>query len=109
MLLKRLRNLRIHAEMTQEQTAQKLGLTQATYSRYESGMNEPDLETLKNISRLFDCSIDFLLECDESDNSATPIELLSLIQNGIFTINGEFLTKKEREKLLNVIKILYEV
>ena len=45
MLLKRLRNLRIHAEMTQEQIAQKLGLTQATYSRYENGMNEPDLET----------------------------------------------------------------
>ena len=95
--------------MTQEQTAQKLGLTQATYSRYENGTNEPDLATLKNISQLFDCSIDFLLECEETDNSATPIELLSLIQNGLFTINGKFLTQKEREKLLNIIKILYEV
>jgi len=72
-------------------------------------MNESDLSTLKNISRLFDFTIDFLLECDEADNSATPIELLSLIRNGIFTVNGKFLTQKEREKILNIIKILYEV
>ena len=53
MFLKRLRNLRLHSELTQEQTASKLGLTQATYSRYENGTNEPDLTTLKNIAYLF--------------------------------------------------------
>ena len=109
MILKRLRNLRIHAEMTQEETAKKLGVTQATYSRYENGTNEPDLETLKNISRLFDCSVDFILECDEdADLSTRPIELLNLVRNGIFTVNGKILSIKEREKLLNLLKVLYD-
>lgn len=109
MHLKRLRNLRIHAEMTQEEAAQKLGLTQATYSRYESGTNEPDLETLRNISMLFDCSLDFLLECEDHDSSMRPIELLTLLRSGIFTVNGNFISRQEREKLLKIIKILYDV
>ena len=79
--------------MTQEQTAQKLGLTQATYSRYENGMNEPDLEMLKKFSRLFDCSIDFLLECDETDNSATRL-------NCWYLFKTEFLPKTRRESPL---------
>lgn len=109
MFLKRLRNLRLHSELTQEQTASKLGLTQATYSRYENGTNEPDLTTLKNIAQLFGCSVDFLLECDDQDNFSDPVELLNLIQNGNFIIDGKFISDKEKHKLLQIIKILYEV
>ena len=109
MQLKRLRSLRIHAEMTQEETAKKLGLTQATYSRYENGNNEPDLETLRNISRLFDCSLDFLLECEDHDSSMRPIELLTLLRSGVFTVNGKFISRQEREKLLGIVKVLYDV
>ena len=108
MILKRLRNLRMHAEMTQEEAAKKLGLTQATYSRYENGTNEPDITTLKNIARLFDCSVDFILECDEDYTSDRPIELTHLLRSGIFTINGHFPTPKDRRKLLGLIEILYD-
>ncbi|GHU98108.1 hypothetical protein FACS1894211_01320 [Clostridia bacterium] len=47
---------------TQKEAAQKLGIPYPRYNHYETGRNEPDLETLKAISRFFDVSLDELLE-----------------------------------------------
>ena len=37
-----------------------LNITQQTYSRYETGILEPDMETLERIALLFDVSLDYL-------------------------------------------------
>lgn len=55
----RLRMLR--NKESQASFARKLGLTQATYSRYESGAREPDLATLCQIGKVCGVSIDWLL------------------------------------------------
>ena len=55
----RLRMLR--NEESQASFSKKLGLTQATYSRYESGAREPDLDTLCQIGKVCGVSIDWLL------------------------------------------------
>lgn len=57
----RLKNLRDTSGMTQQQVADKLGITRANYSHIENGRNEPDDDTTVKIAQLFDVSTDFLL------------------------------------------------
>lgn len=48
-------------KLTQKQMAEKLGITQPSYIRYENGTSEPKLETLVKIADIFDVSVDYLL------------------------------------------------
>ena len=48
-------------KLSQEKFAEKLFTTQATISRWLSGVNEPDLETLLKICEILECSPNELL------------------------------------------------
>lgn len=47
--------------LTQKKVAKAINVTAATYSRYENGLIQPDLETLKRIAALMNTTVDFLL------------------------------------------------
>lgn len=51
--------------MTAEKLANKLGFAVRTINNYEQGRSEPDLETLKRISTILECSVDYLIGNDE--------------------------------------------
>lgn len=57
----RLREMRLLCGYTQRQMAEKLGIAQPSYVRYENGTSEPTLENLKTIANIFDVSADYLL------------------------------------------------
>jgi transcriptional regulator with XRE-family HTH domain len=57
---KRLKKLRFDSELNQSQTAKILDVTQQTYSRYETGFIEPDMNTLEKMALMFDVSLDYL-------------------------------------------------
>ena len=57
---KRLTEQRKYNNMTQRDVAQKLGISQPSYIRYENGKAEPSIENLIKLADLFDVSIDFL-------------------------------------------------
>ena len=60
----RLKELRKKRGLTQKAIAQKIGCTEATYSRYERGEREPDIGMLKSLSRCFGVSIDYIVGND---------------------------------------------
>lgn len=45
-----LRAIRRQKSLTQAQVAERLGVTQATYSRYEAGENSPTLTTVQAVA-----------------------------------------------------------
>ena len=105
----KLRFLREHQELAQGEVAKRLKLTHATYCRYETGVHQPDFETLKRIANFFDVSIDYLLENDRSvADSDEIVDFNNFILNGRYTINSKFLTDKERRRLNNVISAMYD-
>lgn len=57
----RLRRLRRLHSMTQQEVADYLHLERSSYSYYEVGKTEPDLDTLDRIATLFQVSTDYLL------------------------------------------------
>lgn len=53
-------------KLSQRELANKINTTQATLQRYESGVNEPNIETLIKLADFFQISLDDLVE-RESD------------------------------------------
>ena len=105
----KIRFLRKHQELSQEQIAKEINILQSTYSHYEQGISEPNFDTLKRIANFFDVSIDYLLENDRSVADSDEIVYFNnFILNGRYTINSKFLTDKERRRLNNVISAMYD-
>ena len=57
----RIRELRLERNMTQDQLAKELGVTQKNISKYELEQLDLSTESLIQIRRLFDVSADYLL------------------------------------------------
>lgn len=57
----RIKELRMEKELNQTELGNLLNVSQRSISFYESGERDPDTETLKKLSEIFNCSIDYLL------------------------------------------------
>ena len=69
---KRIKDLREDHDMTQDELAQKLGVSKRTLLRYESGESEPSISILISLSLLFNVSIDYIVgRTDKKKNAKT--------------------------------------
>lgn len=57
----RLKEIRKIRDLTQREVAEALGVSPATYSRYETGEREPSIDTLVRLSSIYGVSVDFLV------------------------------------------------
>ena len=55
------KQLRLASGYTQQEMAEKLGISRSTIGMYETGAREPDFETLEAIADFFNVDIDYLL------------------------------------------------
>lgn len=67
---KRIRSYRLKKDMTQEQLAEKLGLSPQAVSKWELGSAMPDITLLPELSKLFGISIDELFGLTKEDKLA---------------------------------------
>ena len=56
-----LKNLRSEKGLSQRELSSQLGLSANCICEYEKGRSEPNLDTLKKLSSIFECSIDYLV------------------------------------------------
>lgn len=63
-----LRILRKHKKLQQEDMLEPLGISRATWSNYELGKTEPQIQTLLDVAGFFDVSMDDLLKNDLSQH-----------------------------------------
>ena len=57
----RIRDLREDADLTQKELADKLGMSQTGYSKYETGENDIPTAILIKLSEIYGVSIDYML------------------------------------------------
>lgn len=69
MLGEKIKLYRESKNMTQGEIADVLGVKPATVSKYESGILEPNIESLKKLAELFNISVDELVKEDDFDVS----------------------------------------
>lgn len=57
----RLKELRNEKELSQQELAKELKVSQRSISSWETGFRQPDFETLSLIAKYFDVTTDYLL------------------------------------------------
>ena len=69
-MLSVLKELRKESNLSQKQIAEKLCISQQTYSDYENGKTEPTIETLITIKNFFNVTIEYLLGLEDEYGNA---------------------------------------
>ena len=92
----KLKEARKQAGLSQEQLSEKLYVSRTAISKWESGKGYPNIDTLKDISKLFNVTIDDLLSSEEIINIAEEEQKINSKKTNNF-IYG----------LLDVISILF--
>ena len=83
-LSQRLRRLRKEKSYNQSKVANKIGVSQNAYSRYELGLAEPSADSLRLIADLYNVTIDYLLTgSDLKTEKEIKIPVLGSIPAGI--------------------------
>ncbi|MDY5264029.1 MAG: helix-turn-helix transcriptional regulator [Eubacteriales bacterium] len=86
-----LKILRKQHNLKQIDMAKIFNISKSTYSTYETGAYEPNIELLKKIADYFGCSIDYLVGRESED--------------GIIVVSGNELSKDE-EHLIEILRQL---
>ena len=71
----KIKKLRTEKNLTQKDLADQVHVTFQTVSKWEKDENEPDVSTLRELAKLFDCSLDYLLseeDKEEEKEEETP-------------------------------------
>ena len=67
----KIREFRQNLGISQKQLANCIGVTDAAISQYEKGKRKPDLEILKSLTKVFNCTLDDLTENKKEVNDTT--------------------------------------
>ncbi len=105
-LLANLKKLRKKYNISQQQLADVVGVSQQSINKYENHNIEPDIETLKTMADFFNTSIDYIVGYKEkSEEITTKQELLRLFslmtkdQQEIFIEQGKaFVRSNDKRK-----------
>ena len=68
MFADKLKSLRAEKGLTQEALAEQLYVTRAAVSKWENGKGYPNIESLRQISRLFHVTVDELISDGDAEN-----------------------------------------
>ncbi|MBR0194394.1 MAG: helix-turn-helix transcriptional regulator [Bacilli bacterium] len=91
----RLRELRNKSGLTQNEIANKLGVSGQTILNWENGIYEPKINQLIELADLFDVTVDYLIERKTNYNSINAIckELERIPKENIINFIKEELQK----------------
>lgn len=89
-----LKTYRKKKNYTQQQIAEMLGLTKSTYSLYESGKVEPNVERIRKLTNILETSSDILLETGFEEITQEEKSLIATIRK---------LSEEDQRELQNFI------
>ncbi|AVD34750.1 helix-turn-helix domain-containing protein [Clostridioides difficile] len=94
----RIANLRKELDINQKELATKVGITEASLSRYENNLREPKSEIIVRLAKALETSTDYLLGVNDNTNISKEDKLI--IEN----LSVSEKTKKLLEKIYSLEK-----
>ena len=70
----KIKKFRNEKHLTQKDLADQLNVSFQTVSKWENDENEPDIYTLKELSKIFNCSLDCLLSNEEENKDISELK-----------------------------------
>ena len=105
--MNRIKQLREENNITQIQLAKKLNKTQQTISLYENGTNEPDLDGYIILSKLFNCTVEYVAgKSDIRNPEKKDNDLLDLASMGFNADNYTPPTSTQKEQIKGLIEVV---
>lgn len=112
----RIKEERLKKGLSQEELSKIVSVTQQAVNKWENGKSNPDLDTIKILADLFDCSTDYLLNRTEERRLATLVkealtkyttrESLPFLNNLLLKVPD--LTEEEKDSLYEHIEFLIQ-
>lgn len=96
----KLKTLRKGRKLTQEQAAEKLGITRATVSNYEVGRRSPHISELKRIADFYGVGLDYF-------GIVPTDEVFDLLSRAKEVFNSPAVPKEKKEDLFKELMRLY--
>jgi transcriptional regulator with XRE-family HTH domain len=107
--------LRDKQALTQEDLANKLGISRAALSHYETSRREPDYNTISKIASFFRVSIDYLLGRTNEPDSILDQEIREFVDNlelsdekllekFSLTVDGKKLSSEEARRFIAFVR-----
>ena len=100
------RQLRIASGLTQNEMAEKIGISRSTIGMYETGAREPDFETLEKIADFFNVDTDYLLGRSKKILDMTRAQLEN--QEGLM-FDGDPASPEAIESIISAMQIGMEL
>lgn len=79
----KLRTSRKNANLTRKQVAERIGVSYSVLAHYECGEREPSLRVLYKLARVYNVTIDFLLDNEQPSMSMVSLDGLDSKQQQI--------------------------
>ena len=76
-----IRKLRKNKRLTQTELARQIGSSQQSIYKYEAGICEPDIASLKALAQFFGVSIDYIVGNSDNENPDYVVEKIILDRN----------------------------
>ena len=103
-MVKNLKQLRNKKGVSQQQLADRVGISQQSVNKYENHNIEPDITTLINLADYFSTSVDYLVGHTETDRMIEPVEKCDLNADEFALMDGyRKLNEKEKESIRLII------
>ncbi len=107
----KLQKIRKENNVTQEQLADKLNVSRQAVSKWESGTAYPDTEKLIQISKIFNTSLDELINDNKESNKKTLDKKFNFMET--FNMFFDFISKSVNMfwsmKFIEKIKVIFEM
>ena len=97
---KRISKLRNNLNLTQKELAQRLFVTDKALSSWENERTEPDIEALLNLSEIFNCSVNYLINGEAKRNDTETQIKIELSQKEY--LNLKLLLKNKISEIFQV-------
>lgn len=104
MLSENIQTLRKINEMTQEQVAEAIGVSRQAVAKYESGEAQPDLMKCAALAKLFDVTLDELVNYDSNESQGVPIGPKGKYMFGMVTVGdkGQIVIPVKARKVFDI-------
>lgn len=96
--------LRKYKGLTQEQLAEKIGVTRQAIAKWEAGDTVPDLDKCKTLAEIFGVSLDDLANYEPAENMNLPVPPKGKHLFGLVTVGekGQIVIPSKARKIFSI-------
>ena len=107
LIINRLKECREKIGISKQEAARRIGISQPAYLRYESGERKPSLQTTKEIAKVLNTSVDYLVG-ESDDNNPILLEVSKNENKELFRIVElcSQMDEKQQKRIISYINKL---